>query len=45
MPFSHGEWLASQIPGVEVRPLEEDGHMTLLRNRIGEVHAWLSERL
>ncbi len=45
VPSSHGEWLARQIPGVEVRLLEGDGHLTLMRNRITEVHAWLSAHL
>jgi len=43
VPFQHGEWLASRIPGVEAHLTEEDGHITLLQNRVGQLHGWLLE--
>jgi pimeloyl-ACP methyl ester carboxylesterase len=45
VPFGHGEWLAGRIPGVEARLSDDDGHLTLLERHVGEVHAWLADRL
>lgn len=42
VPFSHGQWLAARIPGVEARLLDDEAHGTLRENRIGDVHAWLA---
>ncbi len=43
--FSHGEWLASRIPGVEARISADDGHITLAVRQIPEVHSWLLEMM
>ena len=42
VPVGHGEWLAAHVPGVDARIRDNDGHVTLLQNRVPEVHAWLS---
>jgi len=44
VPFSHGEWLAAHIPGVEARLTADDGHLTVLETGYGEVQSWLIER-
>jgi pimeloyl-ACP methyl ester carboxylesterase len=44
VPFGHGVWLSTQIPGVESRLSAADGHLTLYAHRVPEVHAWLLER-
>ena len=45
VPFGHGEWLAAHIPGVEARLYDDEGHLSLLQNRVSEMQAWLSDRL
>lgn len=45
VPPGHADWLAARIPGAELRRLAGEGHVTLFLHRIGEVHAWLAERL
>jgi pimeloyl-ACP methyl ester carboxylesterase len=44
VPPAHGRWLAERIPGVEAEISATEGHLTLLCNRVSDVHAWLLER-
>jgi pimeloyl-ACP methyl ester carboxylesterase len=41
VPRAHGEWLAARVPGNETRIDDADGHLTLIENRVPEVHDWL----
>jgi pimeloyl-ACP methyl ester carboxylesterase len=41
VPRSHGEWLAAHVPAAEAWIDDAEGHLTLLQNRVGEVHEWL----
>ena len=44
VPFSHGEWLAAHIPGVDARLTAEDGHLTVMEAGYAELQTWLVER-
>ncbi len=41
VPVSHGEWLAAHMPDADAWIDDVNGHLTLLENRVGEVHEWL----
>ena len=44
VPVSHGEWLARAIPEAEARITVDDGHITIINDRIPAVHDWLLRR-
>jgi len=44
-PVRHGQWLAVHIPGAQVKPLDHEGHLSLVEHQVGEVHSWLAEHL
>jgi pimeloyl-ACP methyl ester carboxylesterase len=44
VPFSHGEWLAKQIPNADARLEAGEGHLTLMVTRVSDTHAWLKEK-
>jgi pimeloyl-ACP methyl ester carboxylesterase len=45
VPPAHGAWLKRHLPTAEGGVMPGEGHLTLALNRIGDVHAWLLERL
>src|SRR4051794_27347587 len=45
VPAGHGRWLAGHVGGAQGEVFAEEGHLTLAVNRIGDVQAWLVERL
>jgi pimeloyl-ACP methyl ester carboxylesterase len=45
VPGTHGRWLAEHVAGAEPHMPAQEGHLTLFANRIGEIQAWLAERL
>ncbi len=44
VPFAHGEWLASRLPGAEVHLEADEGHVSLFVRRIPEVQRWLASK-
>jgi pimeloyl-ACP methyl ester carboxylesterase len=45
VPFGHGASLAGHIPGVEAHLPDDDGQLTIAEYHLGEIHAWLLDRL
>jgi pimeloyl-ACP methyl ester carboxylesterase len=41
VPFGHGEWLAQAIPGVDAHLTPDDGHGSVLRRHVPQLHGWL----
>jgi pimeloyl-ACP methyl ester carboxylesterase len=37
VPFKHGEWLAAHVPGAEARLLRDQGHLSLVIDRYGQL--------
>ena len=44
VPISHAEWLYRRIPRCEARLSLDDGHLTLIAERVPAVHEWLLAR-
>lgn len=44
VPFQHGKWLASRIPGAEAHLEEGEGHISIFEKRISEIHRWLIDK-
>jgi pimeloyl-ACP methyl ester carboxylesterase len=44
-PLAHGRWLATAIPGAELRLFPEEGHLSLIYGRDREILDWLADQL
>ena len=44
VPVTHGEWLARSVARADVRISADDGHLTLVTERVPDVHEWLMAR-
>lgn len=42
VPLAQGRWLAEAMPGAQAELRDDDGHLTVVAERIGEVHEWLA---
>jgi pimeloyl-ACP methyl ester carboxylesterase len=36
-PYAHSRWLASRIPGVRTHLYDDEGHVSLIVNRFGDL--------
>ena len=45
VPTDHARWLRQHVAGAEGGVLEDEGHLTLFADRVGDVHEWLRHRL
>jgi pimeloyl-ACP methyl ester carboxylesterase len=45
VPTDHARWLRQHVAGAEGGVLEDEGHLTLFADRVGDVHEWLRLRL
>ena len=41
----HARWLRQHVAGAEGSVLQDEGHLTLFANRVGDVQDWLRHRL
>lgn len=44
VPVSHGKWLGQAVPGAHTWLLDDEAHLSLLANQVGNVHEWLLDR-
>jgi len=45
VPLAHGRLVANTIPGAQTELRDDDGHVTVVAERIGDVHEWLAQYL
>ena len=42
VPFAHGQWLAEHLPGARAHLLDDEGHLSIVVGRLGDVLAELA---